>query len=493
MSKNTSILVATIGTRDLAFQVSSGEWLNIGNDRAPDPKSISEQALVQVDLGLENFSFRALTEYLLNHWDDYHERLKPIILGKLIEDSRDQLQQIYLFGTNQLEHVKQRDKDTLFSAEIIQKWIAAQYAISTSVVLQGAEGENPSDFEEMFRWWKKTWQQIATESQEGVSILLCLKGGVGQSSEASRVTALSRFAEDAQFYDFIQDEEKNRQGLSSEYTKPFTGINYLWDRKRQEALALLERHDYEAVYRTLRAYYKSEDIEQPNFRLMDRVKLLLEAAISWNISDFKGFSTILGSQAETRSQQWWWTGYESAYLSTVRFKQGNTVEALFHSFRAIEGSVSMWAEWRYSDHIDHNNGSPQIKISVLGLLPNYIGDKKQENLLTTFKDKGKLGLYSFTLYDLLRQSRPEWREDPHIRKVWDVAAHKRNQLFHRLLGLQKLEVFEAWDTPNKEKWEERILGCLNFLSEEDFSSLSEASLMSQVHREIKEAIASYQP
>ena len=73
MSKNTSILVATIGTRDLAFQVSSGEWLNIGNDRAPDPKSISEQALVQVDLGLENFSFRALTEYLLNHWDDYHE------------------------------------------------------------------------------------------------------------------------------------------------------------------------------------------------------------------------------------------------------------------------------------------------------------------------------------------------------------------------------------------------------------------------------------
>ena len=123
MSKNTSILVATIGTRDLAFQVSSGEWLNIGNDRAPDPKSISEQALVQVDLGLENFSFRALTEYLLNHWDDYHERLKPIILGKLIEDSRDQLQQIYLFGTNQLEHVKQRDKDTLFSAEIIQKWI----------------------------------------------------------------------------------------------------------------------------------------------------------------------------------------------------------------------------------------------------------------------------------------------------------------------------------------------------------------------------------
>ena len=444
MSKNTSILVATIGTRDLAFQVSSGEWLNIGNDRAPDPKSISEQALVQVDLGLENFSFRALTEYLLNHWDDYHERLKPIILGKLIEDSRDQLQQIYLFGTNQLEHVKQRDKDTLFSAEIIQKWIAAQYAISTSVVLQGAEGENPSDFEEMFRWWKKTWQQIATESQEGVSILLCLKGGVGQSSEASRVTALSRFAEDAQFYDFIQDEEKNRQGLSSEYTKPFTGINYLWDRKRQEALALLERHDYEAVYRTLRAYYKSEDIEQPNFRLMDRVKLLLEAASSWNISDFKGFSTIL-------------------------------------------------AEWRYSDHIDHNNGSPQIKISVLGLLPNYIGDKKQENLLTTFKDKGKLGLYSFTLYDLLRQSRPEWREDPHIRKVWDVAAHKRNQLFHRLLGLQKLEVFEAWDTPNKEKWEERILGCLNFLSEEDFSSLSEASLMSQVHREIKEAIASYQP
>ena len=493
MPKNTSILVATIGTRDLAFQVSSGEWLNIGNDRAPDPNSISEQALVQVDLGLENFNFRSLTEYLLNHWDEYHERLKPIILGKLIEDSRDRLQKIYLFGTNQLERVRQRDKDTLFSAEIIQKWIAAQYAISTSVVLQGAEGENPSDFEEMFRWWKNTWQQIATESQDGVSILLCLKGGVGQSSEASRVTALSRFAEDAQFYDFIQDEEKNRRGLPSEYTKPFAGRNYLWDRKRQEALALLERHDYEAVYRTLKAYYKNEDIEQTDARLMARVKLLLEAAISWNISDFKGFSAILGSQAETRSQQWWWTGYEAAYLSTVRFRQGNTVEALFHSFRAIEGSVSMWAEWRYPEHIDHNNGSPQIKASILDVFPSYIGDKRQENMMVTLKEKGKLGLYSFALYDLLRQSRPEWRKDPHIRSVWDVAAPRRNQLFHRLLGLQKFEVFEAWDTPNEEKWEVRILGCLNFLSEEDFSSLSEASLMSQVHREIKEAIASYQP
>jgi hypothetical protein len=74
-----------------------------------------------------------------------------------------------------------------------------------------------------------------------------------------------------------------------------------------------------------------------------------------------------------------------------------------------------------------------------------------------------------------------------------VAKLWRNQLFHRLLGLGKDEVFWAWDTYNQKEWESRVIGCLNFLSYLDFASLSESSLMFQVHEELKEAITSYQP
>ena len=124
MPKKKSILVATIGTRDLAFQVSSHEWLNLGNDRSPDGDSISEQALVQMELELQKSDFRFLTEYLRDNWQEYQDQLQPIILGKLLQDSHQQLGKIYLVATDQLdkpETLKFRDKDTIYAAEIIAK------------------------------------------------------------------------------------------------------------------------------------------------------------------------------------------------------------------------------------------------------------------------------------------------------------------------------------------------------------------------------------
>ena len=60
-----SVLIATIGTRDLMFQIASGEWFNIGNDRVQNGEIISEQLEVISDLGLkDNTTFRDLTKYL---------------------------------------------------------------------------------------------------------------------------------------------------------------------------------------------------------------------------------------------------------------------------------------------------------------------------------------------------------------------------------------------------------------------------------------------
>ena len=100
-----SIFVATIGTRDLAFCVSSDEWLNLGNSFVAVSNSISEQALVQMELGLENSDFRFLTEYLNENWEQYQHQIKPIVLGKLIHDRHQELKQIYLVATDQGESV----------------------------------------------------------------------------------------------------------------------------------------------------------------------------------------------------------------------------------------------------------------------------------------------------------------------------------------------------------------------------------------------------
>ncbi|MCP2729769.1 hypothetical protein [Limnofasciculus baicalensis] len=54
--------------------------------------------------------------------------------------------------------------------------------------------------------------------------------------------------------------------------------------------------------------------------------------------------------------------------------------------------------------------------------------------------------------------------------------------------MEEKEVFEAWKTDSREKWEARVLGCLNFISGQKFVSLKSASLMSQVHQELEKAI-----
>ncbi|MFN9600138.1 MAG: hypothetical protein ACK56T_14000, partial [Dolichospermum sp.] len=76
-----SVLIATIGTRDLMFQIASGEWFNIGDDRMQNGEIIGEQAEVISDLGLHNISFRDLTKYLLDNIDTYIDRLEPAITG----------------------------------------------------------------------------------------------------------------------------------------------------------------------------------------------------------------------------------------------------------------------------------------------------------------------------------------------------------------------------------------------------------------------------
>jgi hypothetical protein len=116
-----SILVATIGTRDLMFQISSGEWYNIGDDQMQDGEIIGEQAEVIADLPVQSpISYRELTQYLFNHIETYRPRIKPIIIGKLITEKAADIEKIYLIATDQKPEVKERKKDSIHAAELMK-------------------------------------------------------------------------------------------------------------------------------------------------------------------------------------------------------------------------------------------------------------------------------------------------------------------------------------------------------------------------------------
>ena len=471
--KKKNILVATIGTRDLAFQVSSGEWFNVGEYQSKDR--------VLIDLNLDkSVSHRELCELLLS-CEEYQERLVPIILGKLIADEAKNLSHIYLIATDQLEGVKQRMSDTLYAAEIISRWIATKYAVPTTVFLQGSEGLNPSSFEQMFTWWQKIWEQIETQTPVFQMLIMAPKGGVGSSTEAARVSALSRFEQRVRFCDFTEDPAQNRIGNPSPYTVPTKGLNYLWDRKRKESIELLDRYDYEAVKRLLKSY-----LPEPQFA---EVRSALDAAVCWNQGNFVGFAQAPGAMAEGRSNQWWWIGYEVAYLAMIRLNQSHTAEAMFHSFRSVEGTLKEYLLHSYPHHVVKEKKSVKVKQSICRVsgLEKY-ANKSNE---TPRFQRYPLILYSDNLTDLIHLARPDCTKNSDLQSYFGSTKNNRNVLFHGLEGLERKEVFENWGCDNLEGWENRVLGCLNFMTGEKFDRLQQASLMSAVHQVIVDGIANY--
>ena len=325
--------------------------------------------------------------------------------------------------------------------------------------------------------------KFETEPQ---TVYVSHQAGTPAISSAVQFSSLARFGDRVRFLVSSEQNTKSPEILpSSSYLK---GIH------RQEAKKLLERHDYSGVQDLISPYLDDKKYQE--------TKILLEAAVQWNFAKFDEFSNELQKLSDQdlaqvmkeRRQHWWWTAYEAGYLALVRLNQGNTVEAFFHSFRTVEGLISKWAEVTYPDHVEPNNDSPQVKLSILEILPDYLGNKKQEHLLSEFKERQKLGLHSFPLYDLLRKGKPSWKQTCKDLTVFtDQIAPKRNKLFHRLKGLESVDVFQEWKVTDAAGLELRILNYLNLVSDQSFLLLTEASLMAKVHRKLKDAIAALQP
>ncbi len=474
-----SILVATIGTRDLMFQVTTGDWYNIGDDRMKGD-ILGEQIEVVSDLALtEKSSFREISQYLWENIEYYGDQVKPVILGKLLEDKINDLEKVYLVVTDQNETVKEREKDTLYSGELIKYWLNKLNSdLVVNILYIGRNDENPSNFEEMFRWWQQVWKENI-KPQPDQPILLCLKGGVGQASEASRISGLSFYGNDIKFYEFIPTPSNNQKGISSDYTGPFLGTNYLWDRTRQQALQLLERYDYAGLQNLVKPYYEQ------NKQKWKETYALIKSGVSWNQGQFEDFfqsaSFSFNNQQKEQHQQYWWMAYEQAYTAVVRLKQKNTTEAMLHSFRAVEGLIYECLKHEFKDYMVNSE---------------YTYSSLKSSVLTKYPDLSILFVNGTNKTDILLDSRNQQRViELSINvdlKDWGSAElrNHRNRLSHKLGGISEKELFQAWgnNIHNQQDWKKRILNCLNLITEKKFNYLWQGSLFASIHQRVLTAI-----
>ncbi|ASC71201.1 hypothetical protein XM38_021530 [Halomicronema hongdechloris C2206] len=309
------------------------------------------------------------------------------------------------------------------------------------------------------------------------TIYVSHQGGIPALSSAVQFVTLTKFADKVQFLVSNEFQENSSELISSS--------TYLRGIRLQEAKRLLLRHDYVGVQELLRHGLLTSD--DP---LGSKIDSLLNSAILWNQAQFKQFSESLPLELQERTQEWWWAGYESAYLAMIRLEQGNTVEALFHSFRAAEGMLSNWAKWYYPDDIkEDKKGAPIVFLREDSHLPDYLksklAEKREKNKEANFM------LYSQELFNLFQAVHPDASENENVKVIWKGAKGVRNQQFHRLLGLNEKEVFRAWGCKeNRKAWEDRLLNCLNFIAGQDFKSLKDSSLMSRVQAELWGALNS---
>jgi hypothetical protein len=316
----------------------------------------------------------------------------------------------------------------------------------------------------------------------GENVYVSHQAGTPAISSAVQFCSLAKFGDRVRF--LVSSEQNTKPPeilLSSSYLK---GI------RKQEAKKLLERHDYSGVKDLLDSYLKDEKHQE--------TKILLEAAIQWNFAKFDEFANELQKLADQdlaqvvkeRSQHYWWTAYEAAYLGTVRLlKQGNTVEAMFHTFRSVEGLLRRWIDKFYAEEIKQTKH------------PKWEENERWNRNLNSYGEDLYWFLTLKKSVDLTKDIKQN--TTPDIFVFGSQIFKKRNDLFHQLKGLQgKEEVFENWRSPNEPKWKQnsegkwkmRVLKCLNFIAKEDlpkeFESLEEASLMAKVHQELERAIAS---
>jgi len=431
------------------------------------------------------------TQLTDEYYKDLHFPLLDAFSAKLLEKGKTTPDRIILILTNQEavfneEEDRKLDKSPYWQDTCTLKPIFEQYFQNKFPKVQKIdylELKPQSKGEGLDNWDKSLLlvQQaiFSLDFDKNATVYVSHQAGTPAISSAVQFVSLAKFGKKVKFLVSNEYEQKSADVIDSS--------SYLQGMQVQEAKALLDRYDYQGVERILKDYL--QDVSDP---LLLEIRDLLKMAVQWNCAKFEDFAKARGDVAKDRLNHWWWIGYEAAYLGVIRLRQGNTVEALFHSFRAVEGLIKEWALDKYKPQIKYSNRNQPNTAYIHDLnlpdgLRHWFNSHKN-------RDYNNVGLFGKALFTLLEasHSETEWKQNLDIQIVAGNTIEERNTTFHCLRGLEEKEVFQAWKTESREKWEARVLGCLNFVSKQKFVSLKSASLMAKVHDELVNAIAHYE-
>lgn len=431
------------------------------------------------------------TQLTDKYYEDLHFPLLDAFSAKLLEKGKTTPDRIILILTNQEavfneEEDRKLDKSPYWQDTCTLKPIFEQYFQNKFPKVQKIdylELKPQSKGEGLDNWDKSLLlvQQaiFSLDFDKNATVYVSHQAGTPAISSAVQFVSLAKFGKKVKFLVSNEYEQKSADVIDSS--------SYLQGMQVQEAKALLDRYDYQGVERILKDYL--QDVSDP---LLLEIRDLLKMAVQWNCAKFEDFAKARGDVAKDRLNHWWWIGYEAAYLGVIRLRQGNTVEALFHSFRAVEGLIKEWALDKYKPQIKYSNRMQPNTAYIHDLnLPDGLRHWFNSHKNCDYNNVGLFGKALFTLLEA-SHSETEWKQNSHIQVVAGDTIGERNSTFHSLRGLTEEDVFKAWDTKSPEQWETRVLGCLNFVVGQSFVSLKSASLMAKVHDELVNAIAHYE-
>lgn len=523
------IWIVTIGNSDVKL-TSDDEWGHLRESKrsALNPCYGDFSKPTEESDGLLSLPARVLGiiygDALETHWKHFSFPLLSAFIKEIRSNKKNQPDRIIVLLTDQTkifldsndESTYDRSdsdspywKDTCCLKPIFQKYFDEEFG-KNKVEFYDLKPDRPN---EGLDNWDSTLRLVQKEFDNwnisrGDRVIVSHQAGTPAISSAIQLTALMKFGKKVQFL------------VSSEFIKNqayfLPGSSYFDTLQIQEAQQLLARFDYAGVKRALDKIELKDPEKQAN------LNHLLDLSELWNAAKFDDFASKMGEPADSRSKEWWWKGYEMAYLAWIRMRQESPTEALFHSVRAVEGLICEWVIKTHSAHIwykffetdnngiysldekgmkipeyhhqrfrGHQEGSPVAKKTIDNRFKLELFENQRNAL-----QKDKLGIYGQTLYTLFKVTFEGSIQNHPINIVWEQLADERNELFHRLKGITEQEVYDAWGCNNKEKWEKVLFECISLVSEIQnpvFKSLKQASLMSKVHQKLENLINNLLP
>jgi len=377
------------------------------------------------------------------------------------------------------------------------------------VILSPISAEKGLDnWDAVFDLVSQHFKTLSLPQAQSDTVFVSHQAGTPALSAAVQFCSLAKFTDRVRFL------------VSNEYNPENTGFvessSYLKGIKKEQAKKLLENYDYAGVNQLVHNYLTEND------------RVLMRAALEWNVAQFHSFLTLLENnpqftaevQTRKRPENWWWIAYEEVYLAVIRHRQGNMVEAFFHSFRAFEGIFASWSRSHFDRYTEVIKGIPYLSPSILDDPDNPLSKVTGKDAKKAIKDiisnleklKDKLQkqeekiekhewveLNLATICKLFKAIRyADYKQNcPELKIFWDDeddqnVCKKRNFIFHQVRGMEEVDFLHFWGVSSPQELEQRLLKFLNFIVKEDlpqgFETLQQASLLPKVHAELQKTI-----